>query len=170
MSENQKLLITNPSDSMTVSDIKPGKQGLNSRLRPILWGGGVSVLTHYLITWLETDGQLGTCDGSSGRPGELLEISFPTKIAVRLTKIYTLFLWLGKTNIADTNTGDTIISRCSYAYHQGTHCKSSVMQNKSSSKKLCTWLTFFLGPEDLHLLIGGLLPPQLASHETQQEE
>jgi hypothetical protein len=40
MSENQKLLITDPCDSVTVSDIKPGKRGLNSRLRPILQGGG----------------------------------------------------------------------------------------------------------------------------------
>jgi hypothetical protein len=30
-------------------------------------------------------GQLGTRDGSSGRPGALLEISFPQKIAVHLT-------------------------------------------------------------------------------------
>jgi hypothetical protein len=41
--------ITALCDSVTVSDFKPGKQGLNSRLKPIL-RGGVLVLTHYLIT------------------------------------------------------------------------------------------------------------------------
>ncbi len=71
-----KLLITDPCDSVTVSDIKPGKRGLIVGSSPYCGGGG-SVLTHYLITWLETDGQLGTRDGSSGRPGALLEISFP---------------------------------------------------------------------------------------------
>jgi hypothetical protein len=35
-----KLLITDPCDSMTVSTFKPGKRGLNSRLKPILQGGG----------------------------------------------------------------------------------------------------------------------------------
>jgi hypothetical protein len=93
MSENQKLLITDPCDIVTVSDIKPGKQGLNSWLRPILQGGGGSVLTHYLITWLETDGQLGTRDGSSGRPGALLEISFPTKnSSTPYSNIHTVFV------------------------------------------------------------------------------
>ncbi len=43
-----ELLITSSCDSMTVSEFKPGKRGLNSRLRPVLRGG--SVLTHYLIT------------------------------------------------------------------------------------------------------------------------
>ncbi len=64
-----RLLITDLCDSVTVSKFKPGKRGLNSRL----------VLTHYLITSLETDGQLGTRDGSSGRPGALLKIFFPTQ-------------------------------------------------------------------------------------------
>ncbi len=41
--------IISPCDSITVSDFKPGKRGLNSRLRPVLWGGGMA-LTHYLIT------------------------------------------------------------------------------------------------------------------------
>ncbi len=38
-----RLLITDPCDSVTVSKycIKPGKRGLNSRLKPILQGGGV---------------------------------------------------------------------------------------------------------------------------------
>ncbi len=44
------------------------------------------------------DGQLGTRDGSSSRPGALLEI-FPCfiQIAVRFTKYIHCFLWLGKT-------------------------------------------------------------------------
>ncbi len=37
-----KLLITGSCDSMTVSDFKPGKRGLNSRLRPVLRGGNGS--------------------------------------------------------------------------------------------------------------------------------
>ncbi len=48
--------ITSPCDNVTVSDFKPGKRGLNSRLMPVLRGEGGMVLTHYLITWLETDG------------------------------------------------------------------------------------------------------------------
>jgi hypothetical protein len=51
--------ITVLCDSVTVSDLNPGKRGLNSQPRPYC-RGGVSVLTHYLITWLEMDGQLGT--------------------------------------------------------------------------------------------------------------
>ncbi len=95
-----KLLITDPCDSVTVSEFKPtvtvskfkpGKQGLNSRVRPVLRGGGM-VLTHYLITWLVMYGQLGTRDGSSSRPGALLEIfSFSKQIAVRLTKYIHCF-------------------------------------------------------------------------------
>ncbi len=55
------------------------------------------------------DGQLGTHDGSSGRPGALLKISFPTQIAVHLTKhIYFVFV-TGEDDIADTTTGDTRI-------------------------------------------------------------
>ena len=103
-----RLLITDPCDSVTVSKFKPGKRGLNSRLKPIL-RGGVSVLTHYLITWLETDGQLGTRDGSSGRPGALLKIFFPTQNSSTPYLTYKhCFLWLEKTNIADTTTGDTV--------------------------------------------------------------
>ncbi len=34
--------ITRPFDSVTVSDFKPRKRGLNSRLRPVLQGGGLS--------------------------------------------------------------------------------------------------------------------------------
>jgi hypothetical protein len=67
------------------------------------------VLTHYLITWLETDGQLGTRDGSLGRPGALLKIFFPTQNSSTPYLTYMhCFLWLRKTNIADTTTGDTI--------------------------------------------------------------
>jgi hypothetical protein len=40
--------ITCPCDSVTYLIVKPGKRGLNSRLRPVLRGG--MVLTHYLIT------------------------------------------------------------------------------------------------------------------------
>ncbi len=76
-----KQLITGLCDSMTVSDFKPGKRGLNSRLHACTAGGGM-VLTHYLITWLEMDGQLDTRDGSSSRPSALLEIFFPAQIAV----------------------------------------------------------------------------------------
>ncbi len=74
-----KMPITALCDSVTVSDFKPGGRGLNSRLRSILQGRGVLVLTHYLITWLGMDGQRGTHDGSSGRPGALLQIFFPTQ-------------------------------------------------------------------------------------------
>jgi hypothetical protein len=110
MSENQKLLITDPCDSVTVSDIKPGKRGLNKSAQAHTAGGGGSVLTHYLIMWLETDGQLSTRDGSSGRPGALLEISFPTQNSSTPYLTYMhCFLWLGKTNIADTTTGDTTL-------------------------------------------------------------
>jgi hypothetical protein len=63
-----KQLITGPCDSMTVSDFKPRKRGLNSQLHACTTGGGGMVLTHYLITWLEMDGQLDTRDGSSSRP------------------------------------------------------------------------------------------------------
>jgi hypothetical protein len=35
-----KQLITGPCDSVTVSDFKPGKRGLNSRLRACTAGGG----------------------------------------------------------------------------------------------------------------------------------
>ncbi len=35
-----KLLITGPCDSLTVSDFKPGKRGLNSRLHACTAGGG----------------------------------------------------------------------------------------------------------------------------------
>jgi hypothetical protein len=75
-----KQLITVPCNSVMVSDFKTGKRGLNSRLRASAAGvGGGMVLTHYLITWLEMDGQLDTREGSSSRPGALLEISFPHK-------------------------------------------------------------------------------------------
>jgi hypothetical protein len=37
--------ITSLCDSVTVSDFKPGKRGLNSRLRPVLQGGGGLVLS-----------------------------------------------------------------------------------------------------------------------------
>jgi hypothetical protein len=43
------LLITELCDSVTVSDFKPGKQGLKSQLRPVLRRGGM-FLTHYLFT------------------------------------------------------------------------------------------------------------------------
>ncbi len=61
------------------------------------------------VTVWNTDGQLGTRDGSSGRPGALLKIFFPTQNSSTpyLTYIHC-FLWLGKMNIADTTTGDTI--------------------------------------------------------------
>ncbi len=88
-------LVTGPSDSITVSDFKTGKQVLNSRLRPVLQGGGM-VLTHYLITWLEMDGQHDTRGGSSSRPRALLKnFQFPHGFEVRPmnTKCYNYFDW-----------------------------------------------------------------------------
>jgi hypothetical protein len=95
--------ITALCDSITVSDFNPGKQGLNSRLRPCCKGGGVSVLTHYLTTWLEMDGQLGTHDGSSGRPSALLKKCFPTQIAVHPTKYKYIVFVTGEDDIARYN-------------------------------------------------------------------
>jgi hypothetical protein len=87
--------VTGPCDSVTVSDFKPGKWGLNSRLRPVLRGGGM-VLTHYVITWLEMDGQHDIRGGSSSRPSALLKISqFPHGFTVRSinTKYHYYFDW-----------------------------------------------------------------------------
>ncbi len=95
-----KQLITVPCNSVTVSDFKPRKRGLNSRLRTSAAGGGGTVLTHYLITWLEMDGQLDIREGLSSRPGALLEISVPTQIAIGLYWLYTLFFVTGEDDIA----------------------------------------------------------------------
>ncbi len=47
------------------------------------------------------DGQLDTCDGSSGRPGALLEIFFfYTNSTTPLTNLYTLFFVIGEDDIA----------------------------------------------------------------------
>ncbi len=39
-------LVTELCDSVTVSDFKPGKQGLNSRPRPVLQRGGGEWFSH----------------------------------------------------------------------------------------------------------------------------
>ncbi len=46
-----------------------------------------------LITWLETDNQLGTRDGSSSRPGAPPKNFFSTQTAVRVTKYIHCVLW-----------------------------------------------------------------------------
>ena len=38
--------VTGPCESLTVSDFKPGKQGLNSRPRPVLQRGGGEWFSH----------------------------------------------------------------------------------------------------------------------------
>ncbi len=102
MSENQNCWSQIRATAWRCLTFKPGKRGLNSRLRPILWGG--SVLTHYLITWLEMDGQLGTRDGSSGRPGALLEMFFSyTNSSTPYLNIYIVFV-TGEDDIARYNS------------------------------------------------------------------
>jgi hypothetical protein len=64
MSENQVCQSQVHVTARRYLIFKPEKRGLNSRLRPVLLGGGM-VLTHYIITWLETDGQHDTHEGSS---------------------------------------------------------------------------------------------------------
>ncbi len=59
MNENQKSQSQVHVTALRCLRGKPGKRGFNSRLWPVLRGGGL-VLTHYLITWLEMDGQHNT--------------------------------------------------------------------------------------------------------------
>ncbi len=66
MNENQKSQSQFHVTALWCLRVKPGKRGLNSQLWPVLQGAGL-VLTHYLITWLEMDGQHDTRDGSSCR-------------------------------------------------------------------------------------------------------
>jgi hypothetical protein len=57
-------------------------------------GGGGAVLTQHQSSDTETDGQRNTRDGSSGRPGALLDISyFLDKSAVRYILHYYFESW-----------------------------------------------------------------------------
>jgi hypothetical protein len=69
--------ITSPCDSVTVYDFKPGKRGLNSRLRPVLRGGGGEGIGSHTLPNHVTGNRRSTRHSRrviTLRPGGLLEI------------------------------------------------------------------------------------------------
>ncbi len=91
-----ELLITSSCDSVTVSEFKPGKRGLNSRPRPVLHGGGGDG-SHTLPNHVTGKGRSTRHSWRVIKPtrGTAKNFQFPHGFAVRSmnTKYYYYFDW-----------------------------------------------------------------------------
>jgi hypothetical protein len=151
-----ELLITSSCDSVTVSEFKPGKQGLNSRLRPVLRGNGSHTLPNHV-----TKNRRSTRYSRwviKPRPGALLEIfSCSIQIAVRLIKHIHCFLWLGKTisQVRFLVIQDCCTARCSMSTsvlgnesHDPSFKPQLVGDGKNAPPTNCSPTSWHHGPTD----------------------
>jgi hypothetical protein len=88
------------------------KASLNSDPVPIPGGGG-SVLTQHQSHDPEMDSQCNTRDGSSGRPGTVLEISYFTD-GFAVHNILNIILGLGRLQIASIDSWQYYQTMCSF--------------------------------------------------------